>query len=1682
MKSNIKFGFFNSILKKLLFINCFFIATVSYAQKAGFKATIGYLTYTVKNGDVLNVCKDGSITYTSTAANYSNLSWEYDDGTVRTTSATTFSVTYNTVGSNFYTEQTVTLGGNDDKIKVKVIVSAKDQNLNAVIDYNPKTTQCGSSNIIFDASKSTGNGLTYYWDFGDGTTASTKISTHSFNTAIGQGGTQNFSVKLATTNADGCIDRDTQQVTVFRIPDAALINDPSNAEFTYFNGVPTFRKCEKLPSYKFIFVNNSSTLSVNTQYKFTWGDGSGTRTLLPSWKLGDTVMHTYNYGNTVLTLEVTGPNGCVAKQDYNVFIGLNAQGTISLSSVTGNSGCIGDTLEFPIYGIADNPIGTVYSVYVNDGFPFPNPVAVYQTTPPPVIYKYAFNESSCGKTYEGNINSSYIKVSIENACSSFPAGNSAYPIYISDTPKASIYCDTTSCVNSTVTINDFSNYGGVVNPADKSCSSGGLRVWTIKPTTGYSVSPANALGSLNGSVTNWNNWTSGASSFSINFTKAGDYFITLYTSNKNGCGKLDSVTQKICIQDKPIPKFNITATDADECFSDTITLANATAQGVCINNNYTWSVTNDSSACSSGNDYQFVSGTNNNTASPEIWFKQPGFYKISLEASASSSCKNVLEKTFVVKGKPLLNINPITDICAGNTINPSATITDCFGGGVSNINWSFPNGSPSSSTQQNPNNIFYANTGTQTISLNAQNSCGTSTATQTFQVTNKPPADAGPDKDFCDGQSVTIGINKGNFTYSWTPVTGLSNQFSPTPTVTLNYTGTSADTVVYSVKVSQGSNCDSTDKVKVIVKQPPMVNVKPLNTQLCTGGGNVTLTASGANTYSWSPSTFLNQTTGSTVTAINPTSTINYTVTGQLANGCSNTANASVTVNPAAFADAGPDNSICNGSSLQIGNNTGSFNYTWSPATFLNNAFLPNPTFLPIGFTSDTNVKLYVTADAGANCKALDSVTILVKKSPPLSINPLKPVVCIGDSVKVSASGSDNNDYTWQPANDISSTTGSNVKFFPPATSNYSVTAKNINGCSNQLDFTVTVNPNAIAAFIPLSYTNCAKYNIDTVIIPENHATENSNYSWYLKDKNGNTTQQNFANAKAPSFLLQNPGDSVEVYLTTTSKYGCKDSTTPTAIFKAGNDIKALFSKSSNGGCEPQQIKFTNLSSILDNSVNFTWKFGNGNFSNAVQPPDQTYTSGYFSNDTAYYISLNAAIACGSSTYTDTVKIKARPIARFGTDDNTSGCSPYSIKFKNTSAGSPLIYKWFFGDGDSLITSRDTAVAHQYITNSLDTFTVKLFAFDDCGVDSLQLPIVVAPNTISPQVSTYGNDLYGCVPPVYTVNFVNNTTGAFTSLWNFGDGQGANQAGNIVNVPHSYTAPGTYLVTVDFGNGCSLARDTQTVVIYAAAEAAFKVIDSTSNIFCLGDSIHLNISKQTGDYNYLYWGDANGSFYSPPVTNHYYKNIGTYTITLIADRVNSIGKVCSDTAYEIVRIAAKPDVFIKSKDTVDCISGGSQLYASGGVAYKWYPPNNLSATTIYNPFASPLQNTLYYVNITGSSGCVVKDSVLVITDFSRGSSKDFVPTAFTPNGDGINDCVHVLKAGINGQNIDKLDFRIYNRNGQLVFQTDNMYDCWDGKFNNSEQPAGTYVYQLFLKSACTNGNDIYNKGAIVLIR
>lgn len=182
---------------------------------------------------------------------------------------------------------------------------------------------------------------------------------------------------------------------------------------------------------------------------------------------------------------------------------------------------------------------------------------------------------------------------------------------------------------------------------------------------------------------------------------------------------------------------------------------------------------------------------------------------------------------------------------------------------------------------------------------------------------------------------------------------------------------------------------------------------------------------------------------------------------------------------------------------------------------------------------------------------------------------------------------------------------------------------------------------------------------------------------------------------------------------------------------------------------------------------------------------------------------------------------------------------------------------------------------------------------------------------------------------------------------------------------------------------------------------------------------------------------------------------------------------CPDTLQTTVNVWDLPNVRINNMDTTISFGQSVQLYVLGASNYVWTPSGSLSDPNSPAPLASPAQTTNYIVTGADSNGCTSRDTVTVAIDFHKNL---LVPTAFTPNGDGLNDEFKIVNASF--QRL--MEFRVFNRWGQEVFSTTNINKGWDGTWKGVPQEMAAYQY--IIRVAIPDGNTEMYKGDVTLIR
>jgi gliding motility-associated-like protein len=885
------------------------------------------------------------------------------------------------------------------------------------------------------------------------------------------------------------------------------------------------------------------------------------------------------------------------------------------------------------------------------------------------------------------------------------------------------------------------------------------------------------------------------------------------------------------------------------------------------------------------------------------------------------ACSDTAYITVTVNDLPFVNFNftPSTSVCQGTAVT-------LFGNGANTYTWT--GGIADGASFVPMVSTTYTVTGTDV------NGCS-NTAQVTVTVKPLPPVNSSADTTICAGASVNLTASGAGF-YLWSPgpMSGASVMVTPFTSTTYTVTGTNFVT-----------GCSNTSTTSITVNPIPVVSylVSP-NDTVCLGT-SVTLSGTGANSYSW---------TGGITDGFSfiPPSSGLYTVTGTTAAGCSNTATALIVVNsnPAVGYTLSPNDTICSGSSIVL-TGTGANTYTWTGGV-INGV----PYFPAIGTGSYT-----VTGTDVIGCTNTATVNIMVNPQPLVSYTLLPTdTVCAGTSVTLTGSGATT--YAW------SGGVTNGVAFIPATSGTYTVMGTDVNGCTNTATASVVVislpvvgilaSPGAsicTGSPLTLSGTGATAYTWDNGVTDGVTFIPLSNTTYTVIGSNGMgcvdtasisitinpipsvsfTISPNdtvcsgvpvvLAGVGPHSFLWSggvtdgvsfNPTITNAYTVTVTDINGCTN-TASTTITVNPLPVTTLISNS--------PVCFG--STILLNAsggTTYSWS-GPASFNSSMQNPTIPFSS--LLNGGDYMATISNAWGC---QVIDTVNVAVivPPSGLISPSPSASLCLGDSVTL-SSSVGS-MGYLWDTGDTTSSIVVYPAVNTTYALTMSNPPFC------NGTVMDFINISVFA--NPLGSIVSAMGDTVCASTPVSLTAS------GGVNYLWNTGA-----STDNINVVPVVDT---TYAVLVTSANGC---MDTAFISLTALSNPLPPVLTASAPVICNYGSIQLYSNISTN----ISW--------APVISSSDTLTVSTpddYQLTV----TDSNG--CSNsTTLTVVR-----DVVVAGigGDTILCSGSPNLLTASGGVTYIWNTTDTISSITV-----QPSVPTLYAVQVTDALGCHATNSLMV---------------------------------------------------------------------------------------------------------
>jgi gliding motility-associated-like protein len=419
----------------------------------------------------------------------------------------------------------------------------------------------------------------------------------------------------------------------------------------------------------------------------------------------------------------------------------------------------------------------------------------------------------------------------------------------------------------------------------------------------------------------------------------------------------------------------------------------------------------------------------------------------------------------------------------------------------------------------------------------------------------------------------------------------------------------------------------------------------------------------------------------------------------------------------------------------------------------------------------------------------------------------------------------------------------------------------------------------------------------------------------------------------------------------------------------------------------------------------------------------------------------------------------------FSVDFDTAtnlGCAGDTLQLYDLSVGVTQ-YAWDFGDGG---TSTDANPMHIY--QQQGTFTVTLVGTNGFCTDtkSVTVPLI---HPLDAEFTVTKDSICNGETIIFTNNSI-GLPGQFRYEWNFGDGSEVDTA---YSTSHTYTTDGIFnatLTLVDFVPCTSV--ETREIVVASLAIA----IGPKDTSVCLSDPMLLYTETTappyfSGGITYSWTPTDNLESPNSAETNFFTEVPGTYQYVL-----NAVGYPMGCTATDTLNIFVQPKPVLINVTPDQVIKYGSsiQLHAEGVTYYLWTPPATLDNPDIPSPVGTPTEPTVYTViGMNEHGGCRDTANVVVDIDYTM---DEFVPSAFSPNGDGKNDVFRLTR--IQYQKI--VEFRVFNRWGKEVYNNTNPNGGWDGTFNGTPQDPGVYSY--LIRITVPDGDARTYKGNVTLVR
>ncbi len=1617
---------------------------------------------------------------------------------------------------------------------VSVAGCGLDSTVQHIVTINPIPTTsftttapvCANTSVNFTNTGSTGVNYSYFWDFGAGASPSTSVAESPQGVTYSSSGTK--TVTLTITNEFYCVVAATQNITIFSTPtasfstnaptctllpvnftntgtttgvtwawdfgaDALPVNstDQNPTGITYavpgikpisltttdinsgcsntysqsitINQSPYASFTSNAPQCGNVPFNFTNTGSTGGSWSYTWNFGAGASPAISSAENPLGVLYS-SAGTKTVTLTVSG-QGCTQTSTQSIVVD---EAPVADFATTAPS-CTGLGVDFTNTGTSS---GVSYSWNFGSGA---TPATSTDANPTGVVY------STAGSKVVTLVVTNTISGCSDTKTLSFNIGQSPVASFTSTAPQCA-----TSAIDFTNTGSTGSNWAyswnfgvgaspsssSAENPSSIQYSSSGTKTVTLTvtgggctqtatqsivisatPTVGIYTNapqctgvPVNFANTGSGTNVTWSwNFGSGATPATSNdqhpqnivYSTAGFKNVSLtITDTTSGC----SVTEAIPITIFQSPTASFTST-APQCTTVGIDFTNTGSTG--SNWSYSWTF-------GQGSIPAFSTAEN----PVGVSYVSAGTKTVTFTIS-DQHCTQTATQSIVIDATPTAGIATTAPQCTGVPVDFTASGTST---GVS-WSWDFGLGSnPPSTTDQNPLGVIYNTAGVKSVSLivtDTLTGCSVQ-STVIINIYQSPTASFTSTAPQCSSVGIDFtntGTTGANWYYAWNfgqdAVPAFGSGENPTG---IRYTTSGTKTVTFTVS---DQHCSSTVAQNIVINATPTATFTS-NAPRCTGLAVDFTNFGSTNNVVWSwnfgadatPATSTSQNASGVVYSTGGTKVVTLTAT-DTTSGCAVTATNTITIHQtptATFTSNAPQCATVGINFTNTGSTGSNWSYSWNLGVGANPPVSAAESPSGVMYNSDgTKTVTFTIADQYCTQTTTQQITILAT---PVSAFTSTAPECTGLPIDFTNLGSSANvSWSWNFGNSATPPTSTDanptgVVYATPGTKTVTLTTSDItSGCSVTTSATINIRQTPTASFTSTA-PQCAGVGISFTNTGSNGA--NWSYSWDF----GVGAVPSTATTQNPTGVVYSSSGPKTVTFTV-SDQNCSQTFTQ-AITISETPVSNFTSTAPQ--CTGLPVNFNNLGTSTD--VTWNWNFGPGASpatSIVENPSGVIYQTAGIKN--VVFTITNVTTNC-SVTASSSIVIYQTPTASF--TSTAPQCANRPVIFTNTgTSGSNWTYNWDFGtDATPAVSVSENPSGIVYASSGAKTVT---FTISDANCTNTTTQTI----SVSPlPYAEAGADTTICANRSVVLGGDSATAGA-TYNWFPSNTLDNPFAANPIARPTASVT--TYSVTVTApGSGC-VNTDFVTITMLSPLNAN---AGPDVNI-CYSDSVQIGAGFIEGQFYHwtpeLGLSDANSSnpIANPAVTT-------TYTL-VVTDTVGC--DAITDNVTVIVNPLPTADA--GADDTIN--TGGTvQLVGTGGVQYVWTPAAGLSNANLYNPIASPDSTTTYVLTVTDLFGCRNTDTVrITVISYEK---PWWIPTSFTPDGNGHNDILYVRGGGFL-----TFEFSIYNRYGELLFLSKDINKGWDGlSMTGGDIPPDAYVYKI--AGVLNDGTKVDEKGLVNLVK